>query len=104
MSRSLRVLLFAHQQLGVSALEGLLAAGHQVQACFTHAVTEAWMPSVMQACASAKVACTDAPLDAGQSQKFRDARPDLIVSAGFRRRIPLPFLALPRWGSINAHL
>ena len=104
MSRSLRVLLFAHHQVGVSAFHALREAGHEVQACFTHPQREAWAPSLSAACQATGVPCSEDMPQPAEAQRFRDVRPDLIVSAGYRRRVGLPFLALPRWGSINAHL
>ncbi len=107
MSRSLRILLFGYDRAGVAALAGLRHSGHQVCACFTHATPQAaqeWIPSLSDACKRAGVPTSESALEPSASQPFRDERPDLIVSAGYRRRITLPFLALPRWGAINVHM
>jgi methionyl-tRNA formyltransferase len=103
-SRSLRVLLFAHHMAGVAAFHALREAGHEIVACFAHPAAEPWIPSVADAARVAGVPCSQAVPEAPDAQPFRESRPDLIVSVGYRRRVPLPFLALPRWGSINAHL
>src|SRR5947209_10103064 len=103
MSRSLRVLLFANHHAGVAAFHGLRDSGHQIISCFTHRAIAAWVPSLADACRAAEVPVTETPPEALDAQPFRDARPDLIVSAGYRRRIGPPFLALPRWGAINVH-
>ena len=104
MSRSLQVLLFGHHHVGVAVFHQLREAGHQVTACFTHSTNESWIPSLADACGAAQVPCrVDCP-EAADGNAFRDARPDLIVSAGYRRRVSLPFLALPTRGAINAHL
>jgi methionyl-tRNA formyltransferase len=104
MSHSLRIVLFAFDQPGVLALNALREAGHEVQACFTHPLRDRRIASVVDACAAAAVPCYSEPTQAGDAQRFRDDRPDLGVSAGYRRRVPLSFLALPRLGAINAHL
>ena len=104
MSRSLRVLLFAHQQVGVTVLNGLREAGHEIVACFTHPPSHEGVPSVAEACAAARIPCLTATPAASDAGAYRSERPDLIVSAGYRQRVGLPFLALPRWGSVNLHL
>jgi methionyl-tRNA formyltransferase len=104
MSHSLRIVLFGFDQPGVLALNALREAGHQVQACFTHPVRDRRIASVVDACSAAGIPCDAQPAQAGDAQRFRDDRPDLIVSAGYRRRVPLSFLALPRLGAINVHL
>lgn len=104
MNRSLRVLLFAHDHAGVAALQSLSATGHEIAGCFTHPTHQDWVPSMTDACASLGVPCVDAAPNAAMAQEYREKRPDLILSVGYRRRVPLPFLALPRWGAINASL
>lgn len=102
--RSLRVLLFAHHQVGVSAFHGLREAGHEIAACFTHPTpAESWIPSLADACRAAGVPVSESTPEPTDAQQFRAARPDLILSVGYRRRVSLPFLALPRWGAVNAH-
>jgi methionyl-tRNA formyltransferase len=104
MSHSLRIVLFGFDQPGVLGLNALRESGHEIQACFTHPVRDRRIASVVDACSSAGIPCDAQPAQAGDAQHFRNDRPDLIVSAGYRRRVPLSFLALPRLGAINAHL
>ena len=104
MNRSLRVLLFAHQHAGIALLHGLRQAGHEIIACYTHPSPDARIPSLEDACGAMGIPCKVHSPTASEAGAFRDERPDLIVSALYRRRITLPFLALPRWGSINLHL
>jgi methionyl-tRNA formyltransferase len=103
MSRSLRVLLFAHHQAGIAAFHGLRDAGHEIAACITHRSKESWVPSLTEACHAAGVPVTEEMPEPVSAQRYREGRPDLIVSVGYRKRVSLPFLALPRWGAINAH-
>ena len=104
MNRSLRVLLFAHHQVGLAAFHGLREAGHEIIACFTHPTVNSWIPSLRGPCNEAGISCWEEIPNPGDASRFRESRPDLIVSAGYQRRVSLPFLALPRWGAINAHL
>ena len=104
MNRSLRVLLFAHHHTGVAALTFLRDAGHEITGCFTHPTARDWIPSMSDACGAAGVRCSEAVPDASAALEQRERRPDLVLSIGYRRRIALPFLALPRWGAINASL
>lgn len=104
MSRSLKILLFAHHQVGMAAFHGLREAGHEIIACYTHPTVNHWNPSLRDPCGAAGIACCEDLPSPSDAARFREERPDLIVSAGYRRRVSLPFLALPRWGAINAHL
>jgi methionyl-tRNA formyltransferase len=103
-SSPLRILLFAHHHAGLAALHGLREAGHEIVACYTHPQTRPWAPSLAHSCAAAGIPCSLNPPAAEDAQRYRDPRPNLIVCIGYRRRVTLPFLALPRWGAINAHL
>src|SRR5438270_13510474 len=86
---SLRILLFAHHHAGVAALHGLREAGHEIVACYTHRQTRPWAPSLGDACAAAGIPCSHGPPAADEAQRYRDPRPNLIVSIGYRRRVTL---------------
>lgn len=103
MNRSLRILLFAHHQMGVAVFQGLREAGHEIATCFTHPTKSHWIPSVSGACHAVGAACSESDPQPSEAHPFRESRPDLIVCAGYRHRVSLPFLALPRWGAINVH-
>jgi methionyl-tRNA formyltransferase len=104
MNRSLRILFFGYHGVGVESLRRLRQAGHQIVACFTAPPHAAWVPDVAADCQKAAITCIDVEPHPSQADRFREHRPDLIVSAGYTGRITLPFLALPTLGSINAHL
>src|SRR4051794_13497301 len=94
--RSLRVLLFAHHQVGVSTFHGLRDAGHEITACFTHptpstGAAAGWIPSLADACRAAGITVTESLPEPSEAQAYRGDRPDLILSVGYRRRIGLPF-------------
>jgi methionyl-tRNA formyltransferase len=104
MNRSLRILFFGYHGVGVEALRRLREDGHQILACFTQPPGAAWIPSVTAECAKAGIRCIDTEPQASDAAALHDVRPDLVVCAGYTKRITLPFLALPTRGAINAHL
>jgi len=98
--RRLNVLLFAFGHAGVGAIRGLRGAGHRVTGCFTHPTTAAWQPSVLDECHRVGIPCSTDPTD-GDVSPGMNARPDVVLSIFYRRRIEMPFLALGTIGAFN---
>jgi methionyl-tRNA formyltransferase len=97
MPRPLDILLFAAGDAGAMALRALRAAGHVIDGCFTHAGA-AWESDLTAECARAGVPCSTDPSAAVISLA---ARPDVVLSVGYRRKIEMPFLALGTVGAFN---
>jgi methionyl-tRNA formyltransferase len=100
MSRRLNVLLFAFGSAGVNAIRSLRSAGHNLTACFTHPTTQSWHPSLQDECRRLNIPCSTDPTDAELAPGM-SARPDVVLSVFYRRRIELPFLGLPTIGAFN---
>jgi methionyl-tRNA formyltransferase len=100
MSRPLSVLLFAFGTAGVNTIRALRSAGHTLTACFTHPTTQAWLPSVQDECRRLNIPCSTDPSAADIAPSMA-ARPDVVLSVFYRRKIDLPFLKLGTIGSFN---
>lgn len=99
MSRPFSVLLFAFGTAGVNTIRALRNAGHTLTACFTHPTTQSWLPSVQDECRRLNIPCsTDVSADIAPGMA---ARPDVVLSVFYRRRIAIPFLGLGTIGAFN---
>src|SRR2546429_9800474 len=100
MSRPLNVLLFAFGNAGVNAIRMLRRAGHNLSGCFTHPTTQSWQPSVQDECRRQNIPCSiDASGGGGDIALGIGARPDVVLSVFYRRKIRMPFLGLGGvWG------
>ena len=100
MSRPLSVLLFAFGTAGVNTIRALRGAGHTLTGCFTHPTTPSWLPSVQDECRRQNIPCSTDPSSA-EIAPTMSARPDVVLSVFYRRKIEMPFLKLGTIGSFN---
>jgi methionyl-tRNA formyltransferase len=100
MSRPLSVLLFAFGTAGVNTIRALRGAGHTLTGCFTHPTTQSWLPSVQDECRRQNIPCSTDPSSADIAPSMA-ARPDVVLSVFYRRKIEMPFLKLGTIGSFN---
>lgn len=101
MSRRLNVLLFAFGSAGVNAIRSLRSAGHNLTACFTHPTTRSsWHPCVLDECRRLNIPCSTDTSDAEIAPSMA-ARPDVVLSVFYRRKIEMPFLGLGTIGAFN---
>ena len=100
MSRPLSVLLFAFGAAGVNTIRALRSAGHTLSGCFTHPTTQSWLPSVQDECRRLSIPCST-DVTAGNIAPNMAARPDVVLSVFYRRKIEMPFLGLGTIGAFN---
>jgi methionyl-tRNA formyltransferase len=106
----MRVVFLGFATWGVTTLEGLLNAGHDVSLVITHPESTheyeiIWNESVSHF-ASAHGIPTKVCLYANDDeivQLIAETRPDLIVSSDWRTWLCPAILKLPKYGSINIH-
>lgn len=103
------IVVFAYSEVGYACLDVLLSGGHDVRALFTHEDgpgEEIWFRS----CAAlarrhgVPVHTVEATGPGDEvEQTIRAIAPDLILSAYYRRMIPMRILSLARLGAFNMH-
>lgn len=101
------IVLFAYSQPGFACLDELLKMGANISAVFTHIDADdetIWFDSVYDLAKSKKLAVyRSKKIDEGAYPFFKQAAPDIILSAYYRAIIPDEFLAVPRLGAYNLH-
>lgn len=103
-----RIVVFAYSDVGHAGLRRLIEAGRRVVAVYTHADApgeKVWFPSVADLARSHGIEVReDADLrTAVEVERFRELRPDLVLSMYYRRLLPEIVLKLPRLGAFNMH-
>ena len=104
----MRIVLFAYQAVGHAVLEELLALNAPVAAVFTHADDPGenlWFPSVAELAKKADIPVfTPAKLKTPEfPAQVAAQRPELFISAYYRRILPLEVLRLAPRGGLNLH-
>lgn len=99
------LVFFGIYALGALALRSLLARGHQIALVVSKPHnSDDYQPVVEIALSHGLPLNTpNAPNTADLHQAIVSARPDLIVVAGYHKKIPASILEIPRLGAINLH-
>ncbi len=104
----IRVVVFAYHTIGARCLETLLAQGKSIGAVVTHADEPGeaiWFESVADL-ARAHGLPLHTPASPNTPEfvaRIRSLRPDLFLSAWYRRLLCPELLAIPRLGAVNLH-
>jgi methionyl-tRNA formyltransferase len=102
------IVVFAYSEVGWACLDELLARGHDVRLVCTHADDPGenkWFRSVAERAKQAGIETTtlEAKDGAFLETRIREIAPDLILSAYYRRMIPMRLLDLAKRGAVNMH-
>ena len=101
------IALFAYSQPGAACLKELIQIGANVSVVFTHIDSEneaIWFDSVYDLAKENNIPVyRSKKIDESAFAFFRQASPDIIISAYYRAIIPEEFLNVPKLGSYNLH-
>jgi methionyl-tRNA formyltransferase len=102
------IVVFAYSEVGWACLDELLVRGHDVKLVATHADDPGenkWFRSVAERAREAGIETTTLEAKDGPFLETRIAEiaPDLILSAYYRRMIPMRVLDLAKRGAFNMH-
>lgn len=102
------IVVFAYSEVGWACLDELLVRGHDVRLVCTHADDPGenkWFRSVAERAKQAGIETTILEAKDGPWLETRVAElaPDLILSAYYRRMIPMRVLDLAKRGAFNMH-
>jgi methionyl-tRNA formyltransferase len=103
------IVLFAHQNWGVSTLKTILNSKHIVKHVFTHPLDmdkneKIWYSSVEKYCKGNNIKFTLRKTVSDKDKEFiQNINPDLIFTAGWRRLLPKSIYQIARIGAINMH-
>ncbi|WP_196593872.1 formyltransferase family protein [Pectinatus sottacetonis] len=102
-----RIALFAYSQPGFACLEELIKLKANISIVFTHIDApdeEIWFDSVYSLAQKNNITVYRSnKIDAAALELFKQASPDIILSAYYRAIIPDSFLTTPRLGAYNLH-
>lgn len=101
----MQIVFFGIYEIGVSALSTILESKKKVVAVVTKPNTASEIQPVAQWAATRGLLVMQpySPRDDGFVAQIRDLQPDLIVVAGYHKRIPKSVLDIPQRGTINLH-
>jgi len=105
----MRIVLFAHENSGVKALQELKRNERDIVRTYTHPPNmdtheKIWYESVTKECKKYNVPVVEKISLTEQDEKeIQHLAPDIILSIGWRRLIPKTIFQIPRFGSVNIH-
>jgi methionyl-tRNA formyltransferase len=103
-----RAVVFGYSEVGHRCLQALLDQGVEVPLVFTHpdqAGEQRWFGSVAELAGSrgVRVVTPTQPAAPEWLDEIRRLAPDYLLAGYYRSLLPLPLLALARWGALNMH-
>ena len=105
----MRIVLFAHTNLGVACIRKLINTNNEILLVFTHPSNadkneKVWYESVRDECMNKNILVQErTKLTEEDYKKIKDLNPDIIFSINWRRIIPSNIIKIPKCGSLNIH-
>lgn len=105
----MKVVLFAHQNWGLKAIDAFTQSNIEIVKVFTHPLDmdmheNVWYDAISPYCEQKNIVVSErTKLTDEDVAEIQSLQPDLIFSAGWRRLLPDSLFSIPKHGVLNLH-
>ena len=105
----MKLILFAHTDLGINSIKRLIQTENEILLVFTHPTDfdkneKVWYGSVKDECIKNNIKILErVKLTLDDINMVKNLDPDIIFAINWRRIIPTPVLKIPKYCSLNIH-